>query len=84
MTGSQSPERHEFFVCHDYGQGGVWAIVRAESAEQVRQRFPGLAVHESPPPALDAGAIAVIRRNVVMAVEDPPVGWLADYLREVG
>ena len=84
MTTSQSAGRPEFFVCHDYGQGGLWAIVRADSAEQVRQRFPGLPVFESPPPGLDAGAIEVIRRNGVMAVEDPPVGWLADYARNIG
>jgi hypothetical protein len=84
ITVNHGRRRLEFFVCHDYGQGGLWAIVRADSAEQVRQRFPGLPVFESPPPALDAGAIEVIRRNDVMAVEDPPVGWLADYARNIG
>jgi hypothetical protein len=33
---------------------------------------------------LDERAIAVIRRGAAMAVEDPPVEWRADYLREIG
>jgi hypothetical protein len=27
----------EFLVLYDYGQGGLWAFVRADSADQIRQ-----------------------------------------------
>jgi len=49
IHGESWPSSTRILVCHDYGQGGLWAIVCADSAEQVRQRFPGLPVFESPP-----------------------------------
>ena len=39
-----------FLVVYDYGMGGVWAYVEAESAEQIEERFPELKVFPEPPP----------------------------------
>jgi hypothetical protein len=83
MTASQSSGRPEFLVCHDHGQGGLWAIVRAVSAEQVHQRFPGLQVFRDPSAVLDGDAVAAIRRGAATAIEDPAVGWLADDARDI-
>jgi len=70
----------EFFVLHDYGQGGLWAIVLASSAEQVRQRFRTLQVFDAPPRTLSAEAVASIRALPPQSIDARPIqGWLAEF-----
>lgn len=70
----------EFFVLHDYGQGGLWAIVLAGSAEQVRRRFPALQVFDAAPLNLSAETVAAIRAAGTQNIDARPIqGWLADF-----
>jgi|GEM_PF-6724830 hypothetical protein len=70
---------NEYFVLYDYGQGGLWAIVSADSAETVRRRLPQVTVFDAPPPQLDAAAIAVVRAAGVQPISAGPLtGWLAE------
>ena len=71
-------DKQEFFVVYDYGQGGLWAILRAESAEQVRRKYPGLDVFEGRPPMLDDATVSGIRRAGARDIDDAPDGGLAD------
>lgn len=71
-------DRQGFFAMYDYGQGGLWVILAAESAEQIRSKYPTLQVFEGEPPMLDSAAIASIRRAGIQDINDPPAGWLAD------
>ncbi len=41
--------RQSFLVVYDYGQGGVWAFVLAESKERLKLMFPELQVFDRPP-----------------------------------
>lgn len=41
--------KSEYLCCHDYGQGGVWIWVIAESPQQIRDRFPNVTVYEPVP-----------------------------------
>jgi cystathionine beta-lyase/cystathionine gamma-synthase len=71
---------HEFFVSHDYGQGGLWAIVLAGSAEQVRRRFPALQVFDVAPRNLSAETVAAIRAAGMQSIDARPIqGWLAEF-----
>ena len=78
MTVRSGVEKREFFVLHDYGQGGLWAILRAESEEQVRRKYQGVEVFEGRPPMLDDATVSSIRRAGVRDIDDPPNGWLAE------
>jgi hypothetical protein len=71
-------DKREFFALYDYGQGGLWAILRAESTEQIHRRYPALEVFEGRPPMLDDSTVAAIRHAGVRDIDDPPDGWLAD------
>jgi hypothetical protein len=65
-------------VC-DHGQGGLWAIIEAESAEKIRGRFPQIEVFDAPPPTLSAEAVARIRAQGVQSIDSHAMkGWLAD------
>jgi hypothetical protein len=41
--------RREFLTVYDYGQGGVWTLLLADSADQIRDRYPELKVVTHPP-----------------------------------
>ena len=71
-------KKNEYFALYDYGQGGLWVIFAAESAEQIRSMYPMLQVFEGEPPMLDSAAIAAIRQAGVRDINDSPDGWLAD------
>ena len=36
--------KKRFLVVHDYGTGGAWAYVRAESADTITSNFPALTI----------------------------------------
>ena len=38
-----------FLACYDYGQGGIWSWVEAESAAQIREAYPELTVLDRMP-----------------------------------
>lgn len=40
----------EYLACYDYGTGGVWLYVEAESAEALLARYPALSVIDEQPP----------------------------------
>jgi len=42
-----------FLVVLDYGMGGLWAVVRAESEIQIRKLYPELKVIEHRPSWMD-------------------------------
>jgi len=70
--------RKEFLVLYDYGQGGLWAIIRADTAQQIRDRYPQLQVFEKRPSFLSADMLADLQRKPAADIDDPPTGWLAD------
>jgi hypothetical protein len=42
-----------YLVVYDYGMGGLWALVAAESADSIIAKFPELAVVSERPDWLD-------------------------------
>ena len=42
--------RQRFLTVYDYGMGGRWQYITADSAEQIRAKYPGLTVFLEPPP----------------------------------
>jgi hypothetical protein len=75
--------RPMFWVIYGYGQGGLWALVRADSAEQVRARFPQLEVHETAPAFLTEETRAAISKSGVRDLEAATSGGLADFVPPV-
>ena len=39
----------ESLVCHDYGQGGVWLYLEAETKSAIADKYPALTVLDAPP-----------------------------------
>jgi hypothetical protein len=68
-------------VLYDYGQGGSWAIVRADSIEQVQRRYPQLQVYEDRPAFASDEMVAALRRDSCFDIEAEPDGWLAEFAK---
>lgn len=75
-TSSNGARRQEFIVCHDYGQGAVWAVVLADSPESIKARFPAVEICESWPLGLDDATIAAIQRDQTFDIDNAPTAWL--------
>lgn len=60
----------EFFVCYSYGQGGLWAIVRADSADRIRDVFPDVDVFLQRPDWMTSTDEAELRSLGVSDVDD--------------
>lgn len=62
--------RQEFLVSVDYGQGGLWAFMTAESEDQIRTRFPKLTVVADRPAWLDAEHESRLRETMSLDIDD--------------
>ncbi|MFD1831228.1 hypothetical protein ACFSJS_16380 [Streptomyces desertarenae] len=56
MTDADAAPRARFLVLHDYGMGGLWWWVRAESAREVTERLAEVEVVDDPEAVGRAGA----------------------------
>lgn len=63
-------EKKERLVCLDYGKGGVWAFVLAESEGEIRRRLPALTIVYERPPWLDNDKEARIRERMTVDIDD--------------
>lgn len=67
--------RQPFLTCYDYGQGGVWAWVIAESAAKVQQAYAELTVLDRMPPWMTPEVLHRLESCDLNTT--PPTGWLA-------
>ena len=65
--------KREFLVAYDYGMGGVWAFVSADTDEEILKRYPQLQVFNEIPKELDSETVKKLERCDLYA----PTGWLA-------
>jgi hypothetical protein len=84
---SSSAEQH--VAVYDYGMGGVWVLIEAESREAVEERFPWLRVISAgDPPWITAEKYREIRDTWIpdsMKFKlSAPAGWLAESDRTLG
>jgi hypothetical protein len=70
--------RKRHLVCYDYGQGGLWAYVYADSPEEIAAKFRDLEVIAAPPAWLTSEEQAKLETYDI----DCPDGWLAKLLKK--
>ena len=58
-----------FLTVYDYGQGGVWQWISAESKEQIQALYPALHVYETLPDWWSERGFEVERSY---SLDDPP------------
>ena len=73
--------KRPFLVVYDYGQGGVWAYVKALSKDDILRRFLELQVVETRPEWMSEAHLARVRRTNTLDI-DRPSGLLSDLLAD--
>jgi hypothetical protein len=68
--------KRSFLACYDYGQGGVWLYIQADSPDEIRRNYPKLTVFEAPPPFWTDELEALAKRHDPAVSQDWAV-WLA-------
>ena len=77
--------KQPILVVYDYGSGGVWAFVVAESAEEVEREFPELKVTWSRPSWMSAEEEERIAREATYDLHaDRSFGLLAEIIDSRG
>lgn len=69
--------KRDFLVVYDYGQGGVWAYIRAESADEIKSRYPELEIREEIPKWMSTKYLGQLRQRT-LDVDDTTIGLLAE------
>ncbi len=72
----------EFLVLYDYGQGGLWAVVRAKAKSDVETKFSGISVLDNKPTWMSDGEYQRVKDGSCHELNDLPGDtWLRDFLR---
>lgn len=72
--------RKRHLVCYDYGQGGLWAYVYADSPEEIAAKFRDLEVTAAPPAWLTSEE--QVKAKLETYDVDCPDGWLAKLVKK--
>jgi hypothetical protein len=68
--------RKPFLACYDYGQGGLWGVILADTAEEITTRYPHLIVFADRPSWMDKEEYERIRADICFDVGEPsPVSY---------
>jgi len=73
--------KQPFLTVYDYGQGGVWQVLRAESEAEIASKYPELQVFTEPPDWMSAEKVEEIKARRTVDIDDIDDPFLAS-LRE--
>jgi hypothetical protein len=75
-------EKQRFLVVYDYGQGGIWAFIWAQSADDIHEKFRDLKVPDTMPSWLTGEDLATTEQNMTFDIDNVrPGDWIARMLR---
>jgi hypothetical protein len=67
----------DFLVGYDYGTGGVWAYLLADSPDEIAQRYPELQVISERPSWMSDDEERGIRERMTIDIDDEANEFLA-------
>jgi hypothetical protein len=60
--------KKRFLVLYDYGQGGAWAYLLANSREEIAMEYPQLLIYDQPPAFLGADVLDRIEKTMTIDI----------------
>jgi hypothetical protein len=69
-----------YLAAHDYGMGGIWMLIDAESAQQIESTYPDVKVVDTRPSWLTDEIFARIKAHSHFDI-DAPAGYLLSLRR---
>lgn len=74
--------KQNFLVVLDYGQGGLWAYVQADSADAITRKYPELEVFRRPPDWMTPEVQEELRKKQSYDLDEEARGLLLRILKE--
>lgn len=68
--------KESFLVLYDYGMGGVWAVIFANSKQQIAAKYPLLRIVEDRPAWMTENEYQKVLASLSFDIDAPPRGWL--------
>ena len=68
---------HSFLVAYDYGMGGLWAIIDANSEDEITSKYPELGIAHERPKWMSAAHYEDLLAKRHYFIKDAPDGVLA-------
>jgi len=89
LTTMAGGSKREHVAVYDYGMGGIWVLISAESAEEVERRFPWLSVVTvgNPQWVTAEKYTEIVTEWIKPSMRfdlDHPTGWLAESDKTLG
>ncbi|HEU4427751.1 MAG TPA: hypothetical protein VFT98_03270 [Myxococcota bacterium] len=72
--------KQKYLTVYDYGTGGVWAFILAESPREIVERYPELTVVSEIPGWMTGHHRRTIEEKETYDIDAVPSGLLADLL----
>lgn len=71
--------KQRYLIVHDYGMGGIWGYMYANSADEIERRYPELKVVHDAPDWLQGSYRTQIEKRT-FDIDDTPTGLLLDII----
>lgn len=72
--------KRKFLVNYDYGMGGAWAFLMAESAAEIGERFPELTVVHDRPAWMTSDDVNRLEETLTLDIDDRSAPILKELL----
>jgi hypothetical protein len=69
-------EKREYLVVYDYGTGGIWGIISANSPLEILNKYPQLQIVSSPPIWMTDEIFERDIRRRAFDISEPPPEWV--------
>lgn len=79
--GTYRTMKRPFLTVYDYGQGGVWRVLLAESQAEIAAKYPELQIFTEPPDWMSADKLDDIKARTTLDIDDTSDHFLTS-LRE--
>jgi len=74
--------KQEYLAVHDYGTGGVWVVITAQTPQEIVNKYPFLQVVTTRPTWMTDEGYAETKRRMSFDIDNPPTeGNLAKFLQ---
>lgn len=75
--GSDGSAKTPYLTVYDYGQGGIWRVILARSADQIAARYPELKILSAPPDWMSDEQLREIEQHSTVDIDDHGEPFLA-------
>lgn len=76
--------KQPYLCVDDYGMGGIWLYIDANTPGEITDKYPELQVFDAPPDFLSKELLDRIESELHFDVDEPPHGFLADLVTARG